>query len=86
MLFEGAVAGFTEYRRSGERITFIHTEVAEEFAGRGLAGTLAAAALDDVRERGLAVVPLCPYIRGFIRQHQQYSDLVPAEHRTDLAM
>ena len=58
------------------RITFVHTEVDDAYAGQGLGGKLARAALDDVRARGLAVRPDCPFIKGWIAKHPDYADLV----------
>jgi uncharacterized protein len=43
---------------------------------QGLGGQLARAALDDVRGRGLAVRPDCPFIRSWIAKHPDYADLV----------
>jgi predicted GNAT family acetyltransferase len=33
--------------------------------------------LDDARNRGLEVVPICPYVGAFIRRHPEYLGLVP---------
>lgn len=75
-------AGFSEYKLRGDRISFLHTEIAQEFGGRGLAGTLVAEALADVRRRGLAVLPFCPYVRKVIADNpEEYVDLVPAKDR-----
>ena len=73
---DGVVAGFIAYRTRPERIVFTHTEVADEFEGRGLAGRLARGALDDVRARGLRVTPMCPFVAAYIRRHPEYADLV----------
>ena len=35
--------------------------------------------LDDLRARGRAVVPLCPFVAGFIRRHPEYDDLVTTD-------
>jgi predicted GNAT family acetyltransferase len=61
---EGRVIGFAAYRRRNDRIVFIHTEVDESYEGRGLGNRLAEAALEDVRGKGLVVVPLCPSSPG----------------------
>ena len=37
------------------------------------------AALDATRAEGLAVIPLCPFVREYISGHPQYLDLVPAD-------
>ncbi|MFF2781030.1 GNAT family N-acetyltransferase [Streptomyces sp. NPDC058052] len=74
-------AGFAEYHLSEGEIAFIHTEIDSRFAGQGLGGLLARGALDDVRVRGLRVLPYCPFIRGWIGKHPEYAGLVPAAHR-----
>jgi predicted GNAT family acetyltransferase len=74
---DGHLAGFTQYRLEGGRITFVHTEIDPEYEGSGLGSRLARAALDDARTRNLSVVPRCPFIAGYIRRHaEEYLDLV----------
>ncbi|MFH8384708.1 GNAT family N-acetyltransferase [Kitasatospora sp. NPDC018058] len=77
----GELAGFAEYHRSEGEIAFIHTEIDPRFEGRGLGGRLARAALDTARDQHLAVLPYCPFIRGWITKHPEYTDLVPTSHR-----
>jgi predicted GNAT family acetyltransferase len=72
----GEPVGFVSYRRRDERIVFLHTEVDPSVGGRGLGGRLAAAVLDDARRQGLSVVPLCPFIAGYIDKHPDYEELV----------
>jgi len=79
MTVDGEPAGVATYRLRGDVITFIHTEVAPAYGGRGLGARLAAGALDDVRRRGLTVVPRCPFIARFIREHAEYQDLLAAD-------
>jgi uncharacterized protein len=81
----GELAGFAEYRSRPDHLTFTHTEVSESFQGRGLAGRLIRTALDTARRRGLRVIPLCPYVAGFIRKHQDYLDLVDDRYRGHVA-
>lgn len=73
---DGDVGGVAVYRLEDDRIVFLHTEIDLAHEGEGLGGRLARGALDDARERGLAVVPLCPFIAGWIRRHPDYADLV----------
>jgi predicted GNAT family acetyltransferase len=70
------LAGHAVYRLGDGEIIFVHTEIDPNFEGRGLAGRLVAAALDSARERALAVVPVCPYVSGYIAKHPEYKDLV----------
>jgi uncharacterized protein len=81
------LAGFTEYRRSGSLIAFLHTEVASEFEGHGVASELISTVLDTARGQHLAVLPFCPFVRGYIAKHPDaYLDLVPADLREDFAL
>lgn len=81
------VVGFTEYRRRGDVIAFIHTEVLPEYEGKGVASRLISAALDVVREDGATVLPFCPFVRGYIAKHpDRYLDLVPAGLRADFEL
>lgn len=75
IVVDGALAGFAEYRLKPDRITFVHTEIDDAYAGKGLAGVLVRSALDDARARGLRVVPLCPYVKAWIERHPDYADL-----------
>lgn len=83
---DGQLAGFAQYRLAPGRITFTHTEIDEAFEGRGLGSALARGALDAARERGLAVVPLCPFIRSWIAKHPDYVALVPEADRARFAL
>ena len=80
---DGETAGFADYTRDGQTITFTHTEVDDGHEGEGVGSTLVRAALDSARERGLAVVPECAFVRGYIARHEEYLDLVPADRRGD---
>lgn len=84
---DGTVAGFTMYRLRPGLIAFVHTEVDPAYEGQGLASRLIATALDDARARGLAVLPFCPFVNGYIKRHATYADLVPESYRAqfDLA-
>lgn len=81
ILVDDQVAGLAAYRLDGTTISFTHTETDEEFAGQGLGKQLVVGALDDARERGLAVLPHCPFVRSYIAKHEEYLDLVPTDQR-----
>jgi predicted GNAT family acetyltransferase len=74
-------AGFAAYHRQDGVVTFTHTEVDDRFEGRGLGSTLVRGALDAARQSGAAVLPVCPFVRSWLRKHPDYVDLVPAERR-----
>jgi predicted GNAT family acetyltransferase len=72
---EGHVA-FSNYKRDGGTITIMHTEVPKELNGKGIGSALARGLLDIVRAQGLKVVPLCPFVAGYIAKHPEYADLL----------
>jgi uncharacterized protein len=70
------VAGFAAYQRAGKLIVFTHTEVDSSYEGKGVGSTLVRGALDDARAQGLPVLPLCPFVKGWIGKHPDYADMV----------
>lgn len=69
------------YQRTGDRIIFTHTEVPEALEGHGIAAKLAHTALEDAQVQHLTVIPLCPFVASYIRNHREYSTLVPPDSR-----
>ena len=76
ILLGGEVVGTLEYRRRGGYIELLDTEIEQTFSGRGLAGRLATAALEDARARATPVVVTCPFVTGYLERHPEYSDLL----------
>lgn len=75
-LVDGAVAGFIKYHDADGDRAFLHTEVFDEFEGKGVGGGLARGALDDARAKGMKVRPHCAFVAGWIRRHPDYLDVV----------
>jgi predicted GNAT family acetyltransferase len=65
-------AAYVDRDTESERI-FYHTVINDEYGGQGLAGRLAAQALDETVAAGLKIVPVCPYIRKYLQKHPEYS-------------
>jgi predicted GNAT family acetyltransferase len=80
---DGELAGFLVYRSRKGLLALIHTEVEDRFEGRGLGGRLARFALDTAREKGLAVLPFCPFVNDWLKRHPEYVDLVPVAYRAN---
>jgi uncharacterized protein len=83
---DGELAGFVTYRSRPGLIELVHTEIDEEFEGRGLGSQLISFALGDARERGLAVLPFCPFVNDYMKRHGQYVELVPQERRAEFEL
>ena len=77
--FEAELEGHTaiaEYKLAPGVITFTHTLVPQAMEGRGVASTLARAALKSARDRQLKVVPKCEFFAGYISRHPEEQDLL----------
>lgn len=72
-------AGFIEYLTEPGAVVMVHTEVDPAFEGQGLGHRLVAGALDDLRARGLKLLPLCPFVRAYLDRHPEDADLVIAD-------
>ncbi|MFC5730713.1 MULTISPECIES: GNAT family N-acetyltransferase [Nocardioides] len=70
------LVGFTQYRLPDDvHVDFVHTEVDDEYDGRGLASEVVKFALDDVRSQGKRVIPHCRYVARWITKHPDYEDI-----------
>ena len=73
---EGKSVGFTEFAdRDGQRV-FIHTEVDDEYAGRGLATILVGQALTETTDAGMRIVPVCELVANYVDKHDEFADAV----------
>jgi predicted GNAT family acetyltransferase len=75
---DGRLASFTEFAREGDTVLLPHTFTVPRFRDQGLADQVVQAALDDIREQGLQVVPTCHFVADFIAEHPEYQPMVAA--------
>lgn len=75
-LREGELVGEIRYVSEPGVVVLVHTEVEPSEKGSGLGSLVVRYALDDIRRRGLHVVPFCPFVAAYIKRHPDYSDLV----------
>lgn len=64
------------YQLEGDTIVFTHTLVPKKLEGHGVGSKLIRGALDAARDRGLKVVPQCPFVRAYIVRHAEYHALL----------
>jgi len=74
-LGKGDVA-IAEYNLLSHAIMFTHTEVPEAYEGRGIGTRLIEFALAAARERGLQVIPICPFFAVYMKEHAEVQDLL----------
>src|SRR4051794_31751159 len=74
---DGELAGVSEYRGAhGDTVAMTHTEIEPAFEHQGLATQLIAFALADVRAKGKFALPICPFVKAYLAQHPEDTDLV----------
>ena len=74
-LGDGSFA-IAEYTLPAGKIMFTHTEVPAGHEGQGVGTTLIRFALDSARERGLKVIPICPFFAAYMQRHAEVQDLL----------
>lgn len=80
----GRLGGFTEITSDAEgRAVFPHTEVDPAFGGQGLGKILVGEALSDVARRGETIVPVCSYVRKYLRENEVPGAVVEWPNRAD---
>ena len=78
----GGELAIAEYTLPAGKIMFTHTEVPEGHEGKGIGTLLIKAGLAAARERGLQVIPICPFFAAYLQRHAEEQDLLdPIWHR-----
>ena len=70
------VLSIADYVTQGDVITFTHTLTPPELRGRGIAARLIHGAMEDVKAKGLKVVPACWFVAEYIVRNPQYRELL----------
>lgn len=78
---DGRLVGLAAHRRRNWRLAVTHTEVDPSCEGRGFGSRLVQGVLDDAREQGLEIVPLCPFVSYYVSKHPEYAELVAPAYR-----
>jgi hypothetical protein len=71
---QGHIA-FSNYKRADGVLTILHTEVPKELEGQGIGSALVRGVLDLARASGEKVIPVCPFVKGYMDRHPEYADL-----------
>lgn len=57
-------------------IYLTHTEVLPALEGKGIASQLVLKVLQDIEHKNLKLVPLCPFVAGYIQKHPEWKKLI----------
>ncbi|CAK7005057.1 MAG: hypothetical protein PARBA_00197 [Parabacteroides sp.] len=73
----GKYTPLIEYIKSknGE-IYLTHTEVPPQLEGQGIGAQLVKKVLDDIDRQALRLVPMCPFVAGYIQKHPEWKRLI----------
>lgn len=70
-------AGNMTFSKAGtDKIIIDHTDVEEAYAGQGVGKVMFEAAIAYAKEKGLKIMPLCPFANSMFKKNPQYSDLL----------
>jgi uncharacterized protein len=74
---DGGRAAEMTYSRAGDTLIIIdHTEVSEPLKGTGAGKALVEAAVKMAREKGIRIMPLCPFAAAMFRKMPEWGDVV----------
>ncbi len=72
---------FLSYRFYKKNIAFMHTEVPEALAGKGIASALVKEAFSYAQRTKKMVMNFCPFVAGFLKQHPEYQEQIDPAYR-----
>lgn len=67
---------FIQYKKTKSNIYLIHTEVPQELWGQGVGSAIVLAALRDIKDKKLTLIPYCPFVARYIKRHPEWQTLV----------
>ena len=76
LLVDGQVLGVADYQPIPEAVVVSHTEVSPTLRGKGYSPILVRFLLEDLRDRGLGIVPSCWYVAQYIDDHPEFAGLL----------
>jgi len=76
---EGKELGMAAYQDDGQRRIFSHTEVDPSLEGKGMGSKLVREALEDTRQDGKRIVPVCEFVAAYVKKHRDWDDIIDAQ-------
>jgi predicted GNAT family acetyltransferase len=74
---DGKEAGKMTYTWAGDdKFIIDHTEVSEDFAGKGVGKKLLMAVVDYARNNNLKIIPLCPFAKSVFDKTPEINDVL----------
>ncbi|MEP1095978.1 MAG: GNAT family N-acetyltransferase [Cyclobacteriaceae bacterium] len=77
LLIDGNLAKIDFKKGSKGQLYLIHTEVPEALGSKGVGHKMVREALDWIEQKEVKVVPLCPFVRSFLKQNlEDYKKII----------
>ncbi len=74
---EGKLLAEMTYVWAGkDRIIIDHTEVNDLLRGKGAGKQMVSKAVDFAREKGISIIPLCPFAKSVFDKMPEFSDVL----------
>ena len=73
---DGHEAEMTYSKAGATRLIIDHTGVPDALRGRGVGLALVKRAVEDAREAGIKIIPLCPYAKAQIDKRPEWQDVL----------
>ena len=73
---DGAEAEMTFTRVGKSQMIIDHTGVPDAFRGQGIGLKLVQRAVEDARESGVKIIPLCPFAAAQFKRHPEWADVL----------
>lgn len=73
---DGDIVSVADYTERNGRVIVPHVGTRPEYRGRGYAGRLMNGLLEDLRDSGRTIAPLCPFAAAHVRENREWHDLL----------
>ncbi|WP_343636930.1 N-acetyltransferase [Fluviicola sp.] len=77
---EGNELATLTYKFYKKDIAFMHTNVPDSLAGKGIAGALAAAAFEYAKKINKQVMVYCPFVAAYLKRHPELRDQLDKQY------
>jgi predicted GNAT family acetyltransferase len=76
LVVDGHESEMTYSRASPTLIIIDHTAVNDALRGRGVGAVLVERAVEDARQEGFKIIPLCPFAKSQFERHAEWKDVL----------
>lgn len=64
------------YKRTGDKVYLLHTEVSPELEGKGAATAVIEKTLADIEGHHLKLIPRCPFVIAYLKRHPDWKRIL----------